>query len=81
MRNYLMRWNFMRFIRLVLGVAILIQGINNAEWFFAIVGGLFSVLALLNVSTCGLAGNNACCTAVNAKEDQSIDNITYEEIK
>lgn len=80
MKEYLKRWNFMRILRLVLGVVIVVQGIQTQEWLFVILGGMFSVLALLNLSTCGIS-NSACRTPMNNDNKHQTDDITYEEIK
>lgn len=81
MKEYIKKWNFMRVLRLVLGVIIVIQGMQHGEWLFVVLGAMFSILALLNMSTCGV--NNACAPRskkFNA-EDYSQDAIEYEEIK
>ncbi len=80
MKEYLKRWNFMRILRLVLGVIIVVQGVQTQEWLFVILGGMFSVLALLNLSTCGIS-NSACRTPMNTDSKHKTDDITYEEIK
>lgn len=77
----LSQWGFTRIIRLVLGVVVLIQGIQAASIMLAIFGGLFILQGLLNASGCGPNG----CGVPRYKEDLKSNNTsketTYEEIK
>lgn len=70
-------WNFMRAIRLALGIFIVVQGIVTKEWAFAILGGLFSLMPLLNIGCCGASG---CNVPVVRSRKPSTD-ITYEEVR
>lgn len=71
MKNYLRNWNFMRVLRLAMGIFVVVQGFLNKEWIFVILGGLFSLMPLLNVG--------CCAPRQNHKNEQ--DEIHYEEIK
>lgn len=53
MKNYLRNWDFVRALRLGLGLIILIQGIVAGEILFVILGGLMAVMPLFNVGCCG----------------------------
>ncbi|MDD3005564.1 hypothetical protein [Flavobacterium sp.] len=55
MINYLKNWNIIRILRLVMGIFIIIQGVMYNQWIFVILGGLFSLLPLLNAG-CGASG-------------------------
>lgn len=77
MKNYLQGWNFMRILRLVLGVSILIQGIQAHEMLFIFMGGLFSLMPILNVGCC----TTAACSAPTKKSTASMDDISFEEVK
>lgn len=68
-------WGWMRIIRLVLGVIIVIQGIMMKEWLYMILGGFFTLFAIMNVGCCGTS-----CT-INRKTGRSDEPVTYEEIK
>lgn len=75
------RWNLMRLIWLALGIFIIIQGIVTREWIFAIMGGLFALMPLLNIGCCGAAG----CNTVNrgmlgARSAGKTTEISYEEV-
>lgn len=77
MKNYLRTWNFMRVLRLALGIFVIAQGIQSKEWWFVVMGGLFSLMPLLNIGCCGVS---ACNTSIS-KSNKRIEDITFEEIK
>lgn len=76
MSNYIRNWNFMRVLRLALGVFVIIQGIQTGEWMFIVLGGLFSIMPLMNIGCCG---TQACNTPI-PKSNKKIEDIHYEEI-
>lgn len=76
MINYFRNWNFPRILRLVLGVFILVQGIESQEWLLAALGGFIALMPVFNIGTCG----TTCNTSVRSK-NQDLDDTTYEEIK
>lgn len=78
MKNYLSNWNFMRIIRLVLGIIVIVQGIQANEWMFVALGGLFTLMPLLNIGCCSTAG---CSTTYNSRKNKATEYITYEEVK
>jgi hypothetical protein len=69
------RWNFLRLMRLLLGIAILVQAIISKDWLFGLVGIFFTTLPLLNIGCCGV---NGCATPLN-KEVKNKE-ISYEEV-
>jgi len=76
MKTILTGWNFMRLIRLVLGVAIVVQGIVAAETISIILGIAFAGMAVANVGCCGTGG-----CAVNKKSaNNKTEDIHYEEV-
>lgn len=62
MKNYLRTWNFMRVLRLALGIFVIAQGIQSKEWWFVVMGGLFSLMPILNI---GCYGVSACNTSIS----------------
>ncbi len=76
MKSYLRNWDFMRALRLAMGIFIVVQGILTAEWLFIILGALFSLLPLLNIGCCGSAG----CNIPVVKSSKKTEGTTYEEI-
>ena len=77
MKEYLKNWDLMRVLRLALGIIIIVQGVQAKEWLFVALGGLFSLMPLLNIGCCGASG----CNTPVSKSSKKIEDITYEEIK
>lgn len=69
-------WNFLRIIRLLLGVAVVIQGLLKAEYVLALAGGLVAMMALFQVGCCG---SNGCSVPQSKKHPSSKDDVKYEE--
>lgn len=75
MRAILQGWNFMRILRVALGIAILIQGIVAKETMTIVLGVIFGGMAVANI---GCSGTNSC--AVNSRSTNKIQKIDYEEL-
>lgn len=54
MKNYLKNWNLPRLLRLLIGLFIIIQSIYIEQWFLLGVGVLYSLMPMLNISSCGV---------------------------
>jgi hypothetical protein len=73
------RWDFMRILRLVIGVTVIGQAVMMHELLLAIGGGMLATLAVLNIGCCGAQG-----CGVNPRKDISargIEETQFEEIK
>jgi hypothetical protein len=78
-------WNFMRFIRLGLGIAIIIQAAIVKDVLMAVLGILLTAMAVFNMGCCGTGG---CSTPVKKATGTSKDisatgtskDISYEEV-
>lgn len=86
MLNYLKsqllsQWGFARIIRLVLGIVVLIQGVQAASFMLAVFGALFILQGLLNAGCCGANGCGIPRYKENLKDGAAIKETTYEEIK
>lgn len=77
MKNYLKRWGFMRVLRLILSIFVIVQGIQTKEWLFVALGALFSLTSLLNIGCCGASDCNIPVSKCNKK----LEDITYEEVR
>ena len=75
-QGILANWNFMRLLRLGLGIAIIVQAIIVKDWTMGILGALFTSMPLFNVGCCATGG---CATPVKKDIDNTKD-ITYEEV-
>ena len=72
----LSNWNFMRFVRLVLGIAIIVQSVLVKDWTMGILGLVFTSMPIFNIGCCGVGG---CATPVK-KNVETTKDITYEEV-
>jgi len=45
-------WNFIRIVRLLAGIAIIVQAIANKDAVFGVAGFLFTIMALFNTGCC-----------------------------
>ena len=77
MKNYFSNWNFMRALRLALGLFIIVQGIKDQQWILAVMGGAFSLMAIFGLGCSSSAG---CATPMYSRRKKTED-VTYEEIK
>lgn len=68
----------MRALRLILGVIIIVQGVQEKEFMYAFAGVLLSGMAIANIGCCGVGG----CNVPTRKTDPELikKEITYEEI-
>lgn len=80
MVNYFRNWNFMRAIRLILGLVILAQGIDASDYLIGALGGLFAAFAIFNV---GCSANVGCSTFPNPKisSKKLTNEVEFEEVK
>ena len=77
MKELLTDWTWMRIIRLLLGVGVIVQGFNNGGALYFVVGGLLVLMALANAGCCGSGGCAVDTKKVNSKEEKE---IVYEEV-
>lgn len=45
-------WNFLRILRLGLGIFVLVEGLRTADWLLGGLGLLFTLMPLLNIGCC-----------------------------
>ena len=76
MMNYLRNWNILRVVRLALGIAIIIQGVEASEWMFVVLGAMFSLMPIFNL---GCSGVN--CSVPNRKNIVQEEEVIFEEVK
>ena len=70
-------WNFMRFLRLALGIFIIAQSVFAKDWTMGILGILFTLMPVFNIGCCGMGGCAAAAPKINA---ETTKDITYEEV-
>ncbi|WP_207493778.1 hypothetical protein [Aridibaculum aurantiacum] len=69
------QWNFMRILRMVLAIGIIVQGIYTKDTLTIVLGLALGGLALANVGCCGTAG-----CAVDIRSSNTKTTIEYEEL-
>jgi hypothetical protein len=75
MKAILQGWNFMRILRLGLGIAILVQGIIAKEAITMVLGAVFAAMALAKIGCCATSG-----CAINSRSTNNTHKINNEEL-
>jgi len=75
--NYLKNWDWIRVVRLLIGIFILAEGVRAGIWMFVIMGGLFSLMPLLNI---GCSADGSCRVPVRRRSSGK-EEVTFEEVK
>ena len=70
-------WNFMRILRLILGIAILVQGIVAKDATAIVLGVVFGGMAVANIGCCGAGG---CAVNNRSTSNNKTGDIHYEEV-
>lgn len=73
------RWDFVRILRLVIGVTVIGQAFMMQELLLGIGGGMLTTMAVLNIGCCGAQG-----CGVNPRKDASktsLEDTRFEEVK
>ena len=70
-------WNFMRVVRIALGILIIVQGFQANEWLLVALGALFFLMTLLNIGCCGTSG---CYAPVSRRSSKKMEDTIYEEV-
>ena len=71
-------WSFMRMIRFILSIVILIQSVQSHDIMFGFLGGIFLTQTLLNMGCCGVGG---CAVPIKKTNTENIQDVQFEEIK
>jgi len=80
MTTIMQNWNFMRLLRLGMGLWLIYSAFVDHQPLLGLLGGLFALQSVLNVGCCGSSG---CATpAIRQRNIHSTsDTIHYEEVK
>ncbi|PWH87132.1 hypothetical protein [Brumimicrobium oceani] len=75
-------WTFIRAIYVIMGSLIIVQTAMSREWIGVLFGGYFAAMGLFAF---GCASGNCfggnCSTDLNKSQDQSIDDVEFEEVQ
>jgi hypothetical protein len=69
-------WTFMRFLRLGMGIVIIVQAFMVKDMIFGFLGLLLTAMPVFNIGCCGTQG----CYIPPAKATENKDEIIYEEV-
>lgn len=72
----LQNWTIIRFLRLLIGIGIIVQAVVLQDFLLGAAGLLFSGMALFNAGCCG----TAACAAPARKSGKTINETSYEEV-
>lgn len=75
-QTILTNWTFVRILRLLLGLGIIVQAVIVKDTFLGVAGLLFSSMAVFNIGCCGTGG----CATIPKKSSKTIHDTTYEEV-
>jgi len=79
MKRFITNWNFVRVFRLLIGLAIIIQGIWMQDWMITILGTAFSLMPIFNLG-CG-CHNTPSCNTNNTHKSTPEKEIQFEEVQ
>ena len=74
----LQNWNFMRFLRLGLGIYIAYQAVETLSIFSGMVAVFFIFQAITNTGCCG---SNGCAVPTKKSNSPKTEEVEFEEIK
>ena len=77
-QTLLTNWNFMRFLRLGIGIYIAVQAIDTQSVFSGIVAVFFIYQAVTNTGCCG---SNGCAVPLKKSNPDKTEEVDFEEIK
>ena len=71
-------WNFMRWLRLLFGIFLTIDGIQSSNAFLIIFGVFLLIIALSNTGCCSAS---YCATPYPKKNKKENKEVSFEELK
>ena len=74
----LQNWNFMRLLRLGLGIYIAVQAVETLSILSGVVAAFFIFQAITNTGCCG---SNGCAVPTKKSNPDKTEEVEFEEIK
>ena len=75
-QRILSKWNWLRWVRLLIGLAAAAQGIIQREYVLSLAGLFLMYMAIADIGCCGSAG----CAVDYRKREESSKEKMYEEV-
>ncbi len=69
-------WTIIRFLRLAMGIAIIVQAFMARDMLFGFLGFLLTAMPLFNMGCCSTQG----CYMPASKDTKKTEEIIYEEV-
>ncbi len=76
MKSLLQGWHFMRILRVLLGVIIVVQGVTAKDMSFILIGALLAAMGVFNIG-CGPAG---CGVTYKNNTKSNNSAVEFEEV-
>ena len=76
MKTILQGWHFMRTLKLIIAIAIVVQGISSRDTVTIVLGVLFGGMAVANIGCCGVGG----CAVDQGSTNNKAEDVEYEEV-
>jgi len=76
MKTILQGWHFMRTLKLIIAIAIVVQGISSRDTVMIVLGVLFGGMAVANIGCCGVGG----CAVDKGSTNNKAEDVEYEEV-
>jgi hypothetical protein len=77
-RTLFSNWNFMRWLRLAVGLFIGIQAILIHDTMLGFFGAFFLFQAITNTGCCGVGG---CSVPATKRQKDEVEDVAFEEVK
>ena len=77
-QNLFTNWHFMRWLRLAIGVYVIVQAVMLHDTMLGFFGAFFFIQAVTNTGCCG---TQSCTAPVAKKNSDKIEEVKFEEIK
>ena len=71
-------WNFMRWLRLIMGVYLLVNAWLSKDWMAGFFGAFFTFQAVTNTGCCGASG---CAVPAPSGKRNTTQEVEFEEVK
>lgn len=76
-QNIFKNWNFVRILRLAMGIFLVVEAVKSGMWLLVFVGAVFVAMPLLNICCC----TTGDCSVPTRNSKNNRDEVEYEEIK
>ena len=76
-QNIFKNWNFVRILRLAMGIFLVVEAVKSGMLFLVLVGAVFVAMPLLNIGCCATGK----CSVPERNSGKTVNEVEYEELK